>query len=77
MDEVVRTKGPLFVGYTDNLALVCVEGHLPLLFPLLEFIQVFLKLTTVGVVLYPPIYNRLSSAKSLISDLTHSGMSLI
>ena len=39
----------------DNLALVCIEGQLSLLLPLLEFIQVILKLLAVGTVLHPPI----------------------
>ena len=39
VDGVIRTKGHLFVGDADNLALVCVEAHLPFLFPPLEFTQ--------------------------------------
>ena len=72
MDGVVRTKGPLFIGDADNHTLVCVEAHLPYLFLFLEHIQVFLKLVTIGN--FPYFIIRLSSLKSLLSDLTHSGM---
>ena len=72
MDGAVRTNGPLFIGDADNHTLVCVEAHLPYLFLFLEHIQVFLKLVTIGN--FRILYNRLSSLKSLLSDLTHSGM---
>ena len=55
MDKIVGAIGFLLAGDADNLALVCIEGHLPLLLTLLEFIHVILKLLAVGTVLYPPI----------------------
>ena len=55
VDGLLRAKGPLFVCDADNLTFVCVETHLPLSSPLLEFIQIILNLKTVGVTPYPPI----------------------
>ena len=37
--EYSEQKGASFVCGADNLALVCIENHLLLSFPLLEFIQ--------------------------------------
>ena len=77
MEEILRVNGRLESGNLKDLAFCRVKVHVPVLFLLLKFEEVFMKGICFRQGAYMHKCMAVSSAKSRTLDLTCSGRSLM